>query len=527
LGSLGLVCETQGHYTKALDYYSQSLKIAENIGNQPIIARSLNNIGLIYKEDGDYSKALEYYLKSLELAEQLGNKHAVAGISMNIGVIHNEQGNYPKSLDFYSKSLETARQVGNQQGVASTLVNMGNTYNDQGKSAKSLDYLFQGLAIYKQTGNKKEISNTLYNIGNTFKKQGDYTKALNYCKEGYELALSINALLDQKRACQCLYETYKAVGKGNEALNYMEKAQVINDSLNKKETAKKLQQMEFKKQVYADSIAKVEEARLVQEAHEEEMREEEEFRNIAIGAGIFILVLAGGIYSRLRYVRKAKGIIEKERDRSDNLLLNILPEEIARELKEKGKADARDFDMVSILFTDFKGFTVQSEKLSAADLVNEINECFKAFDAIIEKYAIEKIKTIGDAYMAAGGLPVPSDDSVKNTVLAALEMQKFIKERKREKEEKGEPAFEMRVGIHTGPVVAGIVGVKKFQYDIWGDTVNTASRMESSGLVGEVNISEATYAFLKDDKQLAFKSRGKIHAKGKGEIEMYLVNKGE
>jgi len=219
-------------------------------------------------------------------------------------------------------------------------------------------------------------------------------------------------------------------------------------------------------------------------------------------------------------VERQRDQIEKEKDRSDSLLLNILPAEIAEELKQKGRADARDFDMVSILFTDFKGFTEKSEKLSAAELVNEINVCFEAFDAIMEKYGIEKIKTIGDAYMAAGGLPVPAADSVKNTVLAALEMQKFILSRKATK---GEQAFEMRVGIHTGPVVAGIVGVKKFQYDIWGDTVNTAARMEQNSEVGKVNISQATYELLKDDPQFTFENRGKIEAKGKGEVEMYFV----
>jgi class 3 adenylate cyclase len=266
----------------------------------------------------------------------------------------------------------------------------------------------------------------------------------------------------------------------------------------------------------------------VLEAHQEEMRKEEKTRYISFGVGAFLLLLAGGLYTRVRYIRKSKATLQTEKDRSDNLLLNILPEEIAQELKEKGRADARDFEMVSILFTDFKGFTEQSAKLSAADMVNEINHCFEAFDHIIEKYKVEKIKTIGDAYMAAGGLPVPTDDSVTNTVLAALEMQSFITKRKAKMDAIGKPAFEMRVGIHTGPVVAGIVGVKKFQYDIWGDTVNTASRIESNGESGKVNISQATYELLKSTEQgrsadFAFENRGKIKAKGKGEIKMWFV----
>lgn len=261
------------------------------------------------------------------------------------------------------------------------------------------------------------------------------------------------------------------------------------------------------------------------------------FRTIWAYISYLVLFLAGlRIFSRFR---EKKLVAEKEKleltvserteelslekKKSDDLLLNILPEEIANELKEKGKAEARDFDLVSIFFTDFKGFTAASEKLGAQDLVREINTCFVAFDSIIAKYNVEKIKTIGDAYMAAGGLPVPTNNSVKNTVLAALELQTFISKRKVELEAEGQPAFEMRVGVHTGPVVAGIVGVKKFQYDIWGDTVNTASRMESSGEVGKVNISQTTYDLLKDQPEFNFESRGKIEAKGKGEMEMYFV----
>jgi class 3 adenylate cyclase len=218
-------------------------------------------------------------------------------------------------------------------------------------------------------------------------------------------------------------------------------------------------------------------------------------------------------------------VIETEKERSDKLLLNILPAEIAEELKEKGRADARRFETVSILFTDFKGFTQLSEKLSAEELVGEINTCFKAFDAICEKYGIEKIKTIGDSYMAAGGLPVATDESVRNTVLLGLEMSAFMKNRKQEQETKGKNSFEMRVGIHTGPVVAGIVGVIKFQYDIWGDSVNTASRMESSGEPGKVNISRSVYDLIKEDPIFKFQPRGEVKTKGKGAIEMWFVEK--
>jgi class 3 adenylate cyclase len=169
-------------------------------------------------------------------------------------------------------------------------------------------------------------------------------------------------------------------------------------------------------------------------------------------------------------------------------------------------------------------FTGISQKLSPEELVDEIDYCFKQFDHIVDKYNLEKIKTIGDSYMAAGGVPVPGNNDVLNTVLAGLEMQQIVTARKESLESKGKPAFEMRVGINTGQLVAGIVGIKKFQYDLWGDTVNTASRIESTGEPGKVNIGESTYAQIKDEARLNFEPRGKIQAKGKGEIEMYFVS---
>ncbi|MCB0790651.1 MAG: response regulator [Flavobacteriales bacterium] len=228
---------------------------------------------------------------------------------------------------------------------------------------------------------------------------------------------------------------------------------------------------------------------------------------------------------RTKEVQEKSELLKLEMEKTETLLYNILPEEVAEELRSTGRTEAKHFDRVSILFSDFKGFTDISERLSPGELVDELNICFKAFDRIMEKHGVEKIKTIGDAYMAAGNVPDPGQGDPLDVVMAALEMQEIMHERRAEREAQGHPFFEMRLGIHTGPVVAGIVGLKKFQYDIWGDTVNIASRMESSGEVGKVNISASTHALIAGHPDLVFEPRGHLEVKGKGAMEMYFVRR--
>ena len=258
--------------------------------------------------------------------------------------------------------------------------------------------------------------------------------------------------------------------------------------------------------------------------------EAEQNKNFLYGlamATMFIFFLAALFYNRFRVNKKQKNSlqeinrqIEEERKRSDELLLNILPGPIANELKKSGKASAQKYKNVTVLFTDFKDFTKVSEKLTPEQLVRELDYCFRGFDFIISQYGVEKIKTIGDAYMCASGLTNKRTMPV-NIIKAALEMQEFLEDYKKERMVKGLPFFEARIGIHTGPVVAGVVGVKKFAYDIWGDTVNIAARMEANAGVGKVNISEETYRQVKYNFEC--RHRGKIEAKNKGYIDMYHV----
>lgn len=214
--------------------------------------------------------------------------------------------------------------------------------------------------------------------------------------------------------------------------------------------------------------------------------------------------------------------LDRERQRSDELLLNILPYDVMEELKQTGKTRARHYESVSVIFTDFKDFTKVSEVLSPQDLVNTIDEYYESFDNLLSKYGAEKIKTVGDAYICAIGIPLETKDNAIKAVDLSMAILAEVNRIRAKLLEAGRPAFDIRIGVHTGPLIAGVVGIKKFAYDIWGDTVNTAARMQESGAPNRINISQATWQHVHDHFICHY--RGKIAAKNKGEIEMYFVD---
>jgi adenylate cyclase len=258
------------------------------------------------------------------------------------------------------------------------------------------------------------------------------------------------------------------------------------------------------------------------------LRESESSRYFYLTAMAAMLLLAGGsLFSYFKTRQYAKNMevknnmIREEQQRSEDLLLNILPALIADELKSKGRTTAKTFDDVGVLFADFVGFSTIAEKLSPEQLVNDLDTCFQAFDDIISKYSLEKIKTIGDAYMCAGGLPNGGGSQLRDMVNAALEIQKWLTEWNIKRTQQNLPRYEARIGIHRGPIVAGVVGSRKFAFDIWGDTVNIAARIEQAGERGRVNISGEAYQIIKEYFPCQY--RGKIAAKNKGEIDMYFI----
>ncbi len=514
LSNIGSIHLNQGNYPKALEIQQKCLSINESLGDKRGIAQALFSIGNVYFQQHNTDKALEYYQKSLIIVNELDDKTGLNALLCNIGAIYSKEGNMTKAMEYFQKSLALAESKDVKQSIANALINIGIVYQKQGNKLKALEYFQKSLAVYEGLNDKSGIALALYSMGGIYQEKGNNQIALDYCKRALLLAQSDELLVEQKDACDCLYKTYKSMGNGNKALEYFEQMTMLKDSIYNEENTKKLTRLEMQYDFDKKEAATKGEQEKKDLIAQKELQKQKLVRNGFIGGFAIVLLFAALFLNQRNKIKKGKKL-------SDELLLNILPEEVAEELKLTGEAEAKLINEVTVLFTDFKGFTQYSEKLTPQELVRDIHHCFSAFDKIMEMYGMEKIKTIGDAYMAAGGLPTPNKTHATDAVKAALAIAKFIEEGKAEKMAEGKPYFEIRIGIHTGQVVAGIVGVKKYSYDIWGDTVNTASRMESSGEAGKVNISGSTYELVKDE--FTCLHRGKIAAKGKGEIDMYFV----
>ena len=511
LNNITVIYGSQGNYPEALKYCLEAIKIREDIGDSLGVGRSTGNIGLIYYYQGNYPDAIKYLSAALKIDKKNGDRKGVALCYNNLGLVYEKLRNYPEALKNSVEALIINQEINDKQAIGRSYVNIGNIYDDQGKYPEALKNSLASLKISKEIGDKLNIASSYNNIGLIYTKQKKYAEATDYFNKGLALAKEIGSLNDINNSYEGLVLLDSAQGNYAKALEHFKLHITTRDSMFSRENAKKMLQMEFdKKQSLLIAEQENKDALILKE-----MQKQKLVRNGLIGGFAVVFLFAAIFLIQRNKIRYGK-------NRSEELLLNILPNEVAEELKKTGHCQAKTFSMVTVMFTDFKDFTRVSELVSAELLVDEINYCFSAFDLIIQKYKVEKIKTVGDAYICVSGLPVLSYTHALDMINAAIEIRDFILARKKEKESKGEIPFELRIGIHTGPVVAGIVGVKKFQYDIWGDTVNIASRMESSGEPGQINISGATYALIKD--KFSFIHRGKIVAKNKGEIDMYYVD---
>ena len=496
----------------------------------------------------EYARTLESEIKTLKTAEAQGDKKNLAHINGQIGDIYlnvaklptdgvqnygivttDKKENLNKAIEYSNKSIDLSEEVGDLEQL---------------KSAYKELY-----AAQKMNGNVKDAMAT-YTKMQSLKLSGKKTKEIEIKQVEYEHQRREDSIRHQQQLAeqrlkdqsQILNQQQQQLIASRQNLTAAEKAQqdanlklqktqadLTNEKNVSEEKTKELTQAEAEKALQAANLElqqnklQLQQSALQLQKNEIEMKdkalETRRKEQILYVVGLAVLLaFCLLIFRNFKVQKKFNLALLNEKKRSEELLLNILPAEVAGELMQKGFTDAKHFYDVTVLFTDFVNFTSVAETMLPQQLVGELHICFKAFDMILSKYHIEKIKTVGDAYMAVSGLPVPNPNHAADIAAAAIEIRDFMAKRKIEM---GSSTFGVRIGINSGNVVAGIVGVRKFAYDIWGDTVNIAARMEQNCEEGKINISETTYQLVKN--KFICDHRGKVIAKNKGGIDMYYL----
>lgn len=476
-------------------------------------------------------KASDFALRANQLAVEIGDKRKEADAAVLAAEAEYRQRNYKEAAGRFNRAWNTSRNYGFRDLVLASAEKLQDIALKQNDLREALKWSSETVKYLKDSGGgARGGGESLRKLENQLAAAESDNRAL---REQLAAATGQTQVLEntyQSQLKEVEQKTQLVLTEKEAALSQVSKEKLQADSAAR---VFSLRVKNLTEDQMIDSIVTAQQERELQTqkaqlAEAELLREQSEnIRNILGLVVIFVLFLAGLFYARFRAKKRTanelaekNALIEEEQKRSNSLLLNILPPAIAEELKTRNKVAARKYDQATVMFVDFKGFTNVAEKLSPERLVEELDLCFSNFDNIISKYRIEKIKTVGDAYICASGLS-DMNASPSDMVKAALEMQDFLLGLKAERLSQGLPHFDARVGIHTGPVVAGVVGAKKFAYDIWGDTVNTAARLEEQCDPGRVNVSEDAYWLAK--YEFEWQHRGKIAAKNKGMMDMYYV----
>ena len=568
--SLGLNYTQAGDYSIAIEHYSKALTIAERLHSKLLVADIKGGMARVYMEQYYFPKVEEYLTDAQRSYQELGDKNGQGYMLWIQGAFvsayyHDDA----KAQICYDRAVKLFEVTGNLNGLSKVIKEKGNAYFTQNDFPQYLKYFNMALAIDEKYGFKADIVWVTICIAYVDKIIGRYLESLDLefrasrmCDELEDKRMKMIALGNTgevylgmasdtshlvlpdslrsreallRRATSYLHESLDmAKRNGFQDDNFLEYSEQLSEA--QALTGDYHSALESYKlfSTAKDSMFSNENRRKISALEEKQAQQikqnEIEIQKLQLGrarieryaliAGLGLMGLFGFVsYRNFRRKKRDNQIISMEKDRSDKLLLNILPSEVAEELKEKGSADAKLFDDVTVLFTDFKGFTTVSERLTPQQLVDELNACFTAFDRIMRRHSIEKIKTVGDAYLAVSGLPLPGEHHAAKIVHAAMDIRDFMLDRKKKL---GDMTFEVRIGVHSGSVVAGIVGETKFAYDIWGDTVNIAARMEQNSEAGRINISETTYELVRDQYTCIY--RGEIEAKNKGKLKMYFVD---
>ena len=501
-----------GDITSAINAYFKCLSVARETGDEENEGHSLMTIADTYSSIEDRENAIAYYKNAIELIRKTQGKLNYGIVLFNLGDELIKLERYDEASEYLDQAENIFKQEAFDLGLLYVKGNRGVIKGKTGDPTSGILALRSTIEELLDYEDYYAASSFKIYLAELYYLNGEADLAVVEGEKALLMAKDKNLQIQIRDAHKVLYRNYSRLGATDKSIEALQNYYAYRDSIYNVESVKEIATLRYN----ADMTQKQAEVDILNQQRSNQ-------RNVLWATGIVALllsVLAIGMYRKNKFVERTNKIIEAEQNRSENLLLNILPRQTAQELKEKGKVTAKKFESVSVLFTDFVDFTKYAEQLDPEVLVQGMDYYYGHFDQIIDKYGLEKIKTVGDSYMCAGGIPNPDPDHAVKMVQAAMEIVAFVEKEKKARED-GKIRFDVRVGINSGPLVAGVVGTKKFAYDIWGDTVNVAARMETNSKPGKINISEHTHALVQDRFDCEF--RGEIPAKNKGKLKMYFV----
>jgi class 3 adenylate cyclase/Tfp pilus assembly protein PilF len=511
LMNLAVFQRKQGDTDGALQGNLQALDIAREVGDVQLEASCLMNLALLYQYLELEQEASKYYQQAEPLAARLNDPGLMSRLLNGRGGLYQRTGRYDEALRCFLEALRIRRSVNDRSGMATTYSNIADIQSRRGAANDAAAYLDSCIQLREGLGDRSGLVSAYARRAGIALASRDHGEALRWAGKAAAMASATGTLNDRITATRTLSEALAANGEHQRALAAWRDHMAARDSFDRTERAEDLLREDFR--ISFERLRVADSVQLEQERSMAQVRiEEAEARSLWQWVA---LSLSAALLLALLVLLRATSRNER---RSEALLLNILPAAVAQELKRTGRSRAVRFNDATVLFADIVGFTALSERMTPEDLVHLVDDCFGQFDLVMDECGMEKIKTIGDAYMAVAGLPGQRTDHAllaSRAALRMLEVTAGMRDRGIE--------LHIRVGIHSGPVVAGIVGRRKFQYDVWGDTVNTASRLQECSEPDRINVSLATRERL--GLQAVFVDRGELAVKGKAPMRMFYLQR--
>jgi len=556
-GNIGTVYSNSGDYLLALEHFHRALVMHEELGERRGVASTTGNIGSVYLNTGDYPAALKQMHRSLALYEELGDRIGVAGVTGNIGNVYSQTGNFPEALSHYHRALAQFEELGDRNGVASITGNIGNVHGRTRDYPRALSHLHRAVALHNELGNRHGAASVTHSIGAMHGETGNYPAALEHFHRALALHEELGELSGVASVTGNIVSAliFSEEHAEAEALVLKMDAMQIDDPVivvRKELSRAKLQQNMGNTD---EAVATLHAALEIARAHSiaaEQAEVHKALRDLALKHND----LAGYVEHNNEFTRITEEIngkettlkmamqekqreIDAERKEIDKqlaVLHSTLPKHIADRVA-RGETVTDHHENAAVIFLDIVGFTFISDRIPSGHVVHLLEQIFTTLDTVCEKHDVVKIKTIGDSYMAV------AFDNVRNAASCALDMISSLDTLEITMPPSlGDTSWtkdvgdiKVRIGMHCGPVTAGVIGTQRMQYDVWGDTVNVASRMESSGEAGRIHVSQAFAENLEDESRIknqesnqeimqhVIKERGQVDVKGKGLMQTYWL----